>query len=144
MLRKLARGRTKYFVLPIVAASLATGALAIDLGDILKGGVIAVGVSVLAKPLNDAINAVLLNHKVENKQETKVVPILSVGKGAKVGAAQVIGEKDDVAKVKAVAQLEGSLKSIGFKALIPIESLDMTNLKRVYGVGLSALIDYKL
>jgi hypothetical protein len=144
MLRNLTRGRKKYIVLPLIAASIATGARAFDLGDVLKGGLIGVAVEALAPEINKAINTLLMNRKVENRQETKVVPILTVGKGAKVGAAQVIGEKADVDKVKAVAQLEGSASKLGFKALIPVESLDLTNLKRVYGVGLSALIDYKL
>ena len=144
MIRRFARGKMKYVVAPLMALSLATAAMAIDLGDILKGGAIGLGVTALAPQINKAINTILLNHKVENKQETKVVPIISVGKGAKVGAAQVIGDKDKVAKVKAVAQLEGSLHKIRFKALIPIESFDVTHLKRVYGVGLSALVDYKL
>ena len=38
MLRKLARGKTKYIVLPIVALSLATGALAIDLRERNRSG----------------------------------------------------------------------------------------------------------
>jgi len=144
MLRNLTRGRKKYFVLPALTALIATGAMAFDLGDVLKGGLVGVAVEALAPTINKAINPLLMNSKAENRQETKVVPILTVGKGAKVGAAQVIGEKADVDKVKAVAQLEGSVSKIGFKALIPIESLDLTNLKRVYGVGLSALVDYKL
>lgn len=144
MLRRIARGKAKYVVAAGMALSMVTAAYAIDLGDILKGGLIGVGVKALAPQINKAINTILLNNKIENKQETKVVPILSVGKGAKVGAAQVIGSKEKVAQVKAVAQLEGSLHKIRFKALIPVASLDVTHLRRVYGVGLSALIDYNL
>ena len=146
MLTKLTRGKTKYIILPIVALTLATGAVAIDLGDVLKGAGIGILVDQLAPQINKAINTLMLNNKVENKQETKVVPIISVGKGGRVGAAQVIGEKDDVAKVKAVAQLEGSFSGGKFrlKGLVPVESVNPTKLKRVYGVGLSALIDYKL
>jgi len=146
MLTKLTHGKTKYAVLPLVALSLATGALAIDLGDVLKGAGIGILVDQLAPQINKAINTLMLNNKVENKQETKVVPIISVGQGGRVGAAQVIGEKADVDRVKAVAQIEGSFSGGKFrlKGLLPVESLDVTHLKRVYGVGLSALIDYKL
>jgi len=49
--------------------------------------------------------------------------------------------------VKAVAQLEASMsgKTFRIKALIPVESKDVVkDLKRVGGVGVSAIIDVRL
>jgi hypothetical protein len=50
-------------------------------------------------------------------------------------------------QVKAVAQLEGKVHAIGgirLRALIPIAARSVSNLKRVPGVGVSALVDIKL
>ncbi len=49
--------------------------------------------------------------------------------------------------VKAVAQLEGKVKAIGevrLRALVPIAARSVSNLKRVPGVGVSAMVDIKL
>lgn len=129
-------------VLTVATAPL----LAIELSDILKaGGVVAV-VKVFGKQINDAINTVLMNRKLENKQATKVVPIVSIGSGAYVGAAQVIGDKDAVRKVEAVAQIEVNLPgSARGKILIPIDNAtNLSKIRRVYKVGISAVIDVKL
>jgi len=45
------------------------------------------------KQINDGINTALQNRKWENRQATKVVPIVSIGGGVYAGAAQVIGEE---------------------------------------------------
>jgi hypothetical protein len=82
---------------------------------------------------------------------TKVVPILSVGKGTYTGAVQVMGERPLVDSVRAVAQLEGEKRVFGSpiraRVLIPISNRDVkdkTQLARVNGVGVSALIDTKI
>jgi hypothetical protein len=117
----------------------------IDLGDIIKGGGIALLVKELGPQINSAINKATLQYGVEVKEATKVVPIISVGKGGHAGAAQVMGAKEDVDRVKAVAQVEGSFSKARFKALIPVESENaVRNLKRVNGVGVSAVIDIRL
>lgn len=117
----------------------------IDLGDILKVGGVGLIVSKFGPQINDAINKVTLQHGVEVKQVTKVVPILSVGQGGFIGAAQVMGAQEDVDRVKAVAQLEGKFNAFRFKVLIPVESEKaVKNLKRVNGVGVSAIIDIKI
>ena len=63
-----------------------------------------------------------------------------------VGAGAALGSKEAVAKVGAVAQLETSFmdKMFRIKVLVPIEGKDATKLKRVPGVGVSAVIDIKL
>lgn len=130
------------------ALALSVGRItsALDIGDILKVGGIGFIVQQFAKPLNDFINTLMLKNNVENKDTTKVVPILSLGKGGYVGAAQVIGKEEDVAKVNAVAQIEGDFSGRKFrvKALVPIDSEKLSSFHRVYGVGISAVIDVKI
>jgi hypothetical protein len=104
--------------------------------------------------INDAINSLMLNNKASNKEMTKVVPIISVGigivssnPGSYIGAAQVQGPAAAVKKVEAVAQIEGSfLSAVRLKGLVPVDSLNPLagNLHRVYGVGVTALVDFQL
>ncbi len=76
---------------------------------------------------------------------TKVVPIVSVGQGFFVGAAQVVGEPNQVDKVKAVGQVEATLSSFSGRLLVPVDTSNPTkNLSRVNGVGVSALVDFKI
>ena len=104
--------------------------------------------------INSAINSLMLNNKASNKEMTKVVPILSVGigivssnPGSYIGAAQVQGPAAAVNKVEAVAQIEGSfLNAVRLKGLVPVDSLNPIagNLHRVYGVVVTALVDFQL
>jgi hypothetical protein len=117
------------------------------LGKILKGGAIIVVVKTFGKQINEGINAALLNRKWEHRKATKVVPIFSIGSGAYVGAAQVIGDEDAVKEVEAVAQVELDLPGKArAKVLIPVDrvGVDVTKMRRVYDVGVSAVIDIKL
>jgi len=96
----------------------------------------------------------MLNNKARNRDMTKVVPILSVGigivssnPGSYIGAAQVQGPAAAVNKVQAVAQIEGSfLGAVRLKGLVPVDSLNPLagDLHRVYGVGVTALVDFQL
>lgn len=123
---------------------------AIDLGDVLKGGAIIIGggavVKALGPQLDSFINTLTLNKGAEFKGFTKVVPIVSLGSGTHIGAAQVGGTtKSDVERTKAVAQLEGEFKSIRARALIPIDSENpLKQFRRVQGVGVTAIIDVQL
>ena len=125
-------------------------ASAIDLGDILKDGAIIIGggavVTAIAGPINDFINTVTLNKGVKADGHTKVVPIVSLGNGAHIGAAQVGGNsKASVDQTKAVAQLETDFKGIRIKVLIPIDSVNpLKQFKRVQGIGVTAIIDVKI
>lgn len=84
-------------------------------------------------------------HGVQWEGATKVVPIVSVGRGLFVGAAQVVGEPTYVDKVKAVGQLEVTISSLGGRLLVPVDTTNPSkNLSRVNGVGVSALIDFKI
>lgn len=91
--------------------------------------------------LNDAINAFTANHKMETRQMTKVVPILSLGQGESFGAAQVCGKKELVGKVRAAFLLEGKFKSMNGKVLIPVNTTNPTKVSRVDGVGICAILD---
>jgi hypothetical protein len=75
----------------------------------------------------------------------KVVPILSVGEGTRVGAALVTGPSDRVGDVKAVAQIEGDFKANArVRALVPIDAESVTNIRRVPQTSVYAVGDYRL
>lgn len=137
-------------VLALCALASRIPASAIDLGDILKEGAIIVGggalVTAVAGPINDFINTVTFNRGVKADGFTKVVPIVSLGNGAHIGAAQVGGtSKASVDKTQAVAQLETDFKGIRVKVLIPIDSVNpLKQFKRVQGIGVTAIIDAKI
>lgn len=134
----------------ILVVALFASAYALDLGGLVKktivGGAIALLVDKFSDQLNDFVNKLMMNEKLAPQEATKVVPIISVGKALYVGAAQVVGPKEKVAQVQAVAQLEGEFRGGMFrvKALVPVtERGKITNLQRVQGVGISAVIDVK-
>lgn len=118
---------------------------AFDLGSIIKVGGIGVLVSKYGDSINEFLNKLLMKNGVGTDYATKVVPVISVGSGGYIGAVQVVGPSAQVAKVKSVGQLEGSFNNSLFraKALIPLATTDVTNLSRVQGVGVSAIIDLK-
>jgi len=136
-------------VLAIAICGLATTALAADaFMDLVK--IIGVGAAVtsFASKFNDAINKLADQHDTP-AMTTKVVPILTGGINSRkaIGAAQVMGPRAQVDKVKAVAQIDQDLlgKEVKIRALIPIESKDVIrDIKRVEGVGVSGIVDLKL
>ena len=123
-----------------------------QLGDILKGGAILLVVNQIGPQIDRFVNQVTGNRTNNVRESTRVVPILTVGRGAYAGAVQVTGPKNLVDQVKAVAQLEASTREIfnneiRIKALIPISTRGVSSLEslsRVKGVGVSALIDVRL
>lgn len=125
-------------------------ASAIDLGDVLKDGALIFGggaaVKMLGPQLNDFINTITFNKGAKFEGFTKVVPIVSIGSGTRIGAAQVGGvTKSSVDKTQAVGQLEGEFSRIRVKALIPIDEINpLKGFRRVQGVGVTAIIDVKL
>lgn len=144
----------KRFLTLALAVVLLAGTLTIavpiaraGLGDILKGAGIVFLVDRFSDDLNSFINKLTLNKGVNVADKTKVVPILSVGQGGYAGAAQVSGPAELVEKVKAVAQIEANMsgKTFRVKVLVPVESKDVVkDIKRVSGVGVSAVIDVHL
>ena len=125
-------------------------ARAIDLKDIVKEGAIIIGggalVKSIAEALDDFINTVTLNRGAQMQGYTKVVPIVSMGDGTHVGAAQIGGTlKTSVEETQAVAQLEVSFQGIRIKVLIPIDSVNpLQQFRRVQGIGVTAIIDVKI
>ena len=117
-----------------------------QLDKILKGGAVMFAVDKFGPDINKAINSLTKTNNVGTEYDTKVVPVLSVGTGAYAGAVQVAGPRLAVKKVKAVAQIEGKFNPLGlrFRALIPISSKSVSDIKRVPGVGVSGILDVKL
>ena len=104
-------------------------------------------VNEMAGPLNDFINTLLLNNGVENKQFTKVVPVLTLGEKTQLGMAQIQGPKEQVDTVKSVFQIEsrfGGHERYTVRAYIPSTSSNPFKLDRVHGVGITALVQGRL
>lgn len=94
--------------------------------------------------INNFINNLASQRGVRWEGTTKVVPIISVGQGGYIGAAQVQGPPDRIKTVKAVGQLETRISSFRGRLLIPVNTTNPTrNLTRVNGVGLAALVDFR-
>ena len=74
------------------------------------------------------------------------MPIITVGGGTYVGAAQVTGDQYLIDQTKAVLQIEAAFGGNQFrvKTLVPIDSDNPLNFSRVQGVGVSALIDVRI
>ena len=135
---------TAMLTVSLLAAGGTAVTQAFSLGSILKVGGVTVLVDKFGDQINDFLNKLLMKNGVGTDYATKVVPVLSIGTGKYIGAVQVVGPTAQVDKVKAVGQLEGSFNNIArAKALIPLESVDITHLSRVQGVGVSAIIDMK-
>ncbi len=135
-------------VLSTVTLFSAAPSMGIDLfGGALKGTGVVLLLNQFGGQINSFINTVTLNKGVNIKEKTKVVPILSVGQGGYMGAAQISGPAAAVDKVKAVAQIEMNMSGETFriKALVPVASKDVVkDIKRIGGVGVSAIIDVRL
>lgn len=117
------------------------------LGDIVKVGAVGLVVDKFGGQINDFVNKLTANKNLSTEEATNVVPIISFGGGGYIGAVQVIGAKENVEKCKAVVQIEGNAifgKNIRAKALVPVGSKTTSNIKRIYGVGVSATIDIRI
>jgi hypothetical protein len=133
-------------VIALVASFAATTQAGL-LGDVVKVGGVGLVVEKFGSQINDFINKLTANKNLSTTEATAVVPIISLGGGSYIGAVQVIGAKENVANCKAVVQLEANAafgKNIRVKALIPVGSKTTSNIKRIYGVGVSAIIDIKI
>lgn len=136
-----------------LAGAAGTAAAQVSIGSLIKLFGIGYVVKQYGPQINSAINTIMLNNAAENKELTKVVPIISVGVGlgttggAYIGAAQVQGPEAALDQVQAVAQVEGSfLSAIRLRGLVPVDSLNPLagKLHRIYGVGVTALVDFQL
>lgn len=124
------------------------GAASAQFGSILKIGGTALIVQQFGGQINSVLNRVTGQNKLDDPNTiTKVVTVLSAGSRGAIGIVQVSGPREQVNKVKAVAQLQTQVRAIGTlqaRVLIPIDSNSLQNLRRVPGVGVSAIVDIKL
>jgi len=76
---------------------------------------------------------------VQEELRNKIVPILTIGSGGRVGVAQVTGPVSRVDEVKAVAQIETDYKDAArIRVLVPIASENIvSNLRRVPQVSVT-------
>lgn len=129
-----------------------TTAYSQDIIAIIKTLGVGAAVKLFAPQLNTFINNLLLARDAGTRQTTKVVPILSISIGinapgqATIGAAQVAGPQAAIARVQAVAAIDANYQNVfHIRALIPVDSLEpWKRLKRVVGVGVSAIIDLRI
>jgi len=129
----------------LVAFLLASSAWAIGLGDLIKVGGVAYLVDRYDTDLDKFITKSLDEKGAAAMGATKVVPILSLGGGGYIGAAQVVGTPENVKKVKAVIQVEGNFGSLRTQVLVPVEVSKATkNPDRAKGVGVSAVIEFAI
>lgn len=136
-----------FLVAAIIVSLTATISYGSLVGDVVKVGGVGLVVTKFGKQINSFVNKLTANKNLGTQQATAVVPIISLGGGSYIGAAQVIGTKWNVAKCKAVVQIEGNAvfgKNIRAKALVPVGSKTTSNIKRIFGVGVSAIIDVRI
>jgi hypothetical protein len=115
-------------------------------GDVLKGAAIGYAVKTYGPQLDTFINSVFRNQGGTPSGATKVVPYLSFGEKAYIGMMQVAGPKEHVEKVQSVWQYEDLFDSgrVRLRVLVPSDSLNPLRLRRVKGVGCTAIIDAML
>lgn len=146
--------KTRLAALLVAVALLSgvTGAYAQDITAIIKTIGIGAAVRMFAPQINTFINNLLAARDAQTQQTTKVVPILSLSIGvdapgrATIGAAQVAGPSRAVQRVQAVAAIDANFSGVWqIRALIPVDSLEpWRQLRRVVGVGVSAIIDVRI
>ncbi|MDR7522035.1 MAG: hypothetical protein QN168_06180 [Armatimonadota bacterium] len=123
-----------------------------DVFSIIKTLGVGYAVRAFAPQINTFINDLLQNRGAAVRAQTKVVPILSVTiginnpGGAYVGAAQVSGPQSAVRRVQAVALVEADFQTaFRIKAYVPVDDLKPWEaLRRVPGVGVSAIVDLRI
>ena len=146
------RGIAIVLVATLLVAGMAMQARGQDVFSIIKTLGVGYAVRTFAPQINNFINDLLQNKGAVVRAQTKVVPILSLAigvsnpGGAYIGAAQVSGPASAVNKVQAVAQIEANFQNaFRIKALVPVDSLEPWKaLRRVPGVGVSAIVDIRI
>jgi len=115
----------------------------LDAGTVLIAAGIGLAVNQFGTQINSFIDKVAGTNGGTPLGETKVVPYLSFGEKAYIGAMQVAGPSWAVRKVKAVWQYEDLFDAgrLRVRALVPTTSLNPLQMKRVAGVGCTAVID---
>jgi hypothetical protein len=133
-------------VVGLALLAVSAGAvLGIGLTDIVKVGGIAYLVDRYDSEIDTFITSALGEREAAAQGATKVVPIISLGGGGYIGAAQVVGNPEQVKRVKVVVQVEGKFGSFGAKVLIPTTTSTPSGTPdRVKGVGVSAVVEFQI
>jgi len=121
------------------------------LDGILGKGIKILGVGLVLDKWGDDING-FINRTLGQKHariegETKLVELIRVGgAGSAVGAAQVMGPRDRVSKVQAVAEVEIPIGAFRARGLLPVSTRkELTqSIRMVGGTGVSANIKFPL
>lgn len=76
----------------------------------------------------------------------KVVPIISVGSGTRIGGALVSGNRDRIDDVRAVAQVEGTMgNSVRVRIMVPVSTENVVeDIKQVPETSVTGLVDIRL
>ncbi len=116
------------------------------IGDLVKIFGIGWVVNKFDDDIDNAINDLLRQKDAEIANATEVVPILRVGEGGgtAVGAAQVMGPEAQVNKCSAVAEIELDIGDLRGRGLIPVSTRDVSSVKGISGVGVSANIKFPI
>lgn len=149
---RFARVGVLILVMVVLVGATAARVQGQDIFGIIKTLGIGYAVRTFAPQINSFINDLLQNRGVAVREQTKVVPILSISiglsspGGAYVGAAQVSGPRAAVERVQAVAQLEADFQAaFRIKALVPVDNLKpWESMRRVQGVGVSAIVEIRI
>ncbi len=107
--------------------------------QILRAAGVAAAISAVAEPIDKAINAITFN----KSEATAVIPIAGFGEKAYIGGAQISGSANTLNTAKVVWQFDDIFANGRFrvKVLVPTDAINPLKMKRVEGVGLTALID---
>ena len=133
-------------VVGLALLAVSAGAvLGIGLTDIVKVGGIAYLVDRYDSDIDVFVTSALGEREAAAQGATKVVPIISLGGGGYIGAAQVVGNPEQVKRVKVVVQVEGRFGSFGAKVLVPTTTSTPSGTPdRVKGVGVSAVVEFQI
>ena len=112
------------------------------MGKAGKTVVVAGVIRKFATDLNNFVNGVTLNQGVPDQMHTKVVPLFSFGEKTAIGGAQVSGPREQVDQVQAVFQIQDDFQRGRFRVNALVPTTSSTKLKRVQGVGVTAIVDY--
>ncbi len=140
--------KSKATLLVAGALIFSAGAASAQLEQIFKIGGTALIVKQFGGSINSLLNRVTGQNNLDDRDVvTKVVPVLSAGSRGAIGIVQVAGPRYQVDKVKAVAQLQTQVRALSTlqaRILIPIDADNLRDIRRVPGVGVSAIVDIKL
>lgn len=91
-----------------------------------------------------AVTTQVAGYRAEaERSSSKIVPIVSLGSGIRVGAAQITGPAANVGQASVVGQIETTFQDVvRIRIFVPLESI--TNIQRVPQVNVSAYGDIRL